>query len=471
MLTDEFGALAGHLWRRRVLVVLVMLLFGAASWYSARHDDTVYTSSAALTVMSGNRAPDQDAILSQGYAAFFNDGLFQTKLREQAGVPDDVTFEATTGLASPLLYVTATSTNAQHVETAARKMADALRAEVNGAIDGAREEEVQDLKSVFEELSDVSDEVPEQAVVDLNDRIGEITADSSNKLQPVQLNSHVQATDPPATRSLALGLASGLVVGCAVALLLGALSRRIQSVAHLERRTELDVLAELAPVRDPIADAQLWTVLQAEQDAAGALLRASRVIAIASPRQQAQGSDVAMRVAEAAVRTGKTVLIELRHCTDDEPLGFTDWVLNEAISTPRVLRRVAESVWVVGVGRRSADLSATLEGPRALEFIEVLRRDFSTIVLAPPGTLDSADALPACRLADDVVLVVDQGRSRVQDVVKSVHLLSAVVRTPPRLLLVQRGSYLGRQHGPGSDGTTRSTDAVAPVGAPLSRVP
>ena len=474
MLTDELGTLAARMWRRRTLIVLVMLLFGAASWYTVRNDDTIYTSKAALTVMSGNRAPDQDAVLSQGYADFFNDPLYQAGLRKQAGVPDGVTFEANTVLAGPLLYITASSTDARSVETASRRMADALRNEVNLAIQGTRKQEVEDLKAAFEDLRElVGGDVPDQAVVDLQERIGEITTDSSNKLQPVQLNSFVQSEKPPVAMTTALGLASGLVVGCALAVLLGAVSRRVESKAHLERRADLPVTAEVPPARNAVADAQLWTVLQAEQVSVEALLGSSSVIAVASPRTKRPGPDVPRRVAEAAARTGKTVLIDLRDGQDDERLGLTDWVEDERISTPRVLRRVSDSLWVVGTGSRSANLSAALDDPRSHELIEALRKDYSTIVLAPPGTLDSTDALPTCRLADDVVLVVEEGRSRVDDVVKSLQLLRAVAKTAPRMVMVQRGRSLRRQRSRGSE-TAAAPDGGAndaAAGAQLSRVP
>ena len=206
MLTNELGALAGRIWRRKILVLLLTLLFTAASWYSTQDDVTVYTSRAALTVMSQNRAPEQDAILSQGYAAFFNDEVYQARLRQQAGVPDDVTFEATTGLASPLLYVSATSTDPDHVATAAGAMADALLEEVNAAIQTTHRQEVADLRAEFEQLRATTGRVPDQVIVDLHDRIGEIVADSSNKLQAVQLDSTVESTAPSRSITLVLGL-------------------------------------------------------------------------------------------------------------------------------------------------------------------------------------------------------------------------------------------------------------------------
>jgi capsular polysaccharide biosynthesis protein len=477
VLTDELGALAASIWRRRVVVVLVTLLLGAASWYTVRSSDTVYTSSAALTVTSVNRGPEQDAVLSQGYAAFFNDPLFQERLRKDAEVPDDISFEATTGLASPLLYVTASSTDSRQVATAARRMAEALRTEINDAIDGNREQVIADLREAFEELSTTSTEVPDQVVVDLNERIGEITGDSSNKLQVVQLNSFVQASEPPTTRMLALGLAGGLFLGCVLAVVLGAVSRRIETAAQTERMTGLTVAAEVPPTRDPVTDAQLWTVLRSDQDTHGALLRAigraegdagAAVVAVTSPRRDADARDVATRLADAASRTGRTLLIDLGADTVDRRPGLTNYVLDENVKTSRVIRKVSDDLSTIGRGTASTDLYSALNDPRSAELIEVVRRGFSTIVIASPSTLDSAESLAMCSLADQVVLVAEQGRSRTGDVTRSAQLLAAVVTSPLQLVLITRGRSRRRTSrlGAGADGGVET-----PVAAELSRVP
>lgn len=483
MLTDEFGALAGAVWRRKALVVLVTLLFGAAAWYSVRDEPTVYTSSAALTVSSANRAPEQDAILSQGYAAFFNDALFQGRLREQAGVPDGVSFEATTGLASPLLYVTASSTNRRDVETAARTMADALRTEVNQAIQGTRMQAVEDLKAAFEDLRATTDPVPDQVLVDLNDRIGDITADSSNKLEPVQLNSFVQAEEPATAMTLALGFGGGLFVGCVLAVLLGAVSRRIESAAQAERRTELAVVAEVPFSPDAVTDAQLWFVLRAERDGPGALERDMRgrtsedatptVVAVTCARQHGNGPDIARRLAVAASRTGRTVLVDLRDQTADQRRGLTDYVAKAGLRAPQVIQRGTESLSIVSRGSVPMDLYAALVDPRGLELFEALRQSYDTIVLASPGMLDSADAMSVCGLADDVLLVVEEGRSRTRDLVQSAHLLTAVAAHQIQLVMIQRETALRRRR---SRRTSTSEAGVAlvddtPVKAQLSRVP
>src|SRR5262245_426645 len=140
--STEVEVLIARLWRWAPFVVLMIVLGAVAGWASTLNDKTAYSTRAALTVLSQNRSPDQDATLSQGYADFFNDGVYQSKLREAAGVPEDVTFEAHTALASPILYVTATSNSESDVSSAASAMASALRTQVNGAINQTHQEEI-----------------------------------------------------------------------------------------------------------------------------------------------------------------------------------------------------------------------------------------------------------------------------------------------------------------------------------------
>ena len=122
--------------RRKWIVAVIILLFLMGGVLSVLTRDTIYSSKAALGTSTRTRAPEQDAILAQGYADFFNDPAYQAILRERAGVPDDVTFEAETVAASPLIYVTASSTNEADVQSSASTMAAELRTTVNEALPG-----------------------------------------------------------------------------------------------------------------------------------------------------------------------------------------------------------------------------------------------------------------------------------------------------------------------------------------------
>ena len=124
----------GHLariWRRVYIVVAVVALAGLAS---LPNQDTQYTATASLITVSANRAPEQDGILARGYVDLLVEPSFQQELREKAGVPADVTLAARTAAASPIIYVSATSTDRTTAETAAARAAEQFRTQINASL-------------------------------------------------------------------------------------------------------------------------------------------------------------------------------------------------------------------------------------------------------------------------------------------------------------------------------------------------
>ena len=439
--------LISRVWRWAPFVVLLIVLGAVAGWASTINDRPTYTTRAALTVLSQDRAPDQDAILSQGYADFFNTDVYQTKLRHAAGVRSDVTFEARTALASPILYVTATSYNKSAVTSAASAMASALRTQVNSAIDQTHQEEIDAALDAFGRLHRQEPNVPDQALLDLNcGGLGSL-ADSSNKLQTVQLESFDLDQHPEqdqADRARSGGRSVPRHHGRAV---LGGLTPRIRSTTDVERALGEPPLAVLPRRADSAEAALLWTTITRLEPPVGS------VLAVTHAHSRERTQDVAQQLARAASRSGTGC------CSNGAlPLLATSWGSRTTSRTIGWHQRRgpagrAQSV-EVSYGTVHGDPYSVMSSSRAKEMLELLRGSFQAVVVATPGLLETAEGPVACTLADATLVAIDQRRSRSTEVIEAVGDLQALnVRIAgSALLLEQRGrqaSSGGRAAPPG----------------------
>ena len=124
-------------WKRRmeqirqrwwvVVVVAALGLLAAAASSLSTHPTYVGKS----TLVLAGRAPEQDAVMVVGYMTIFNDPATITRLRTTTKIPEDVTFEARTVAASPILTIEATADDPKVAQDAAYDMAEAFRDDIN----------------------------------------------------------------------------------------------------------------------------------------------------------------------------------------------------------------------------------------------------------------------------------------------------------------------------------------------------
>ena len=93
--------------RRWVLILVIGIVAAVGSLGASLLQGSTYTGRSALTIVSQDRAPEQDTVLAQGYADYFNQASSQQQLRQTAGVPDSVTLNARIAAASPIVYIEA----------------------------------------------------------------------------------------------------------------------------------------------------------------------------------------------------------------------------------------------------------------------------------------------------------------------------------------------------------------------------
>ena len=115
-----------------------------------------YVGKSELIVSSPGRAPDQDAVLLQGYVVLFNNPATIARLQAANHIPDGITFGAKPVAASPILTIEATADDAKTAETAAQDMAVAFRQDINAIHEAEKKQTLADLTSQLDRTQPTS---------------------------------------------------------------------------------------------------------------------------------------------------------------------------------------------------------------------------------------------------------------------------------------------------------------------------
>jgi polysaccharide biosynthesis transport protein len=418
----------GHLariWRRVYIVVAVVALAGLAS---LPNQDTQYTATASLITVSANRAPEQDGILARGYVDLLIEPSFQQELREKAGVPADVTLAARTAAASPIIYVSATSTDRTTAQTAAARAAEQFRTQINASLTASRDSSVAEMREAFEQAAPKG-AVRDAALVRLQDRIDALNADITNKLQILQLEGDATASKPATVRVVAVAVVGGLLLGCGIALVLGFFSRRLTTPYDLREKASIEPLVVIPPVgaRDggTARQAQLrqlaTTVALATVQTSTVATRAhshsrrettagsSTVIAVTTVGRTPETGEISRAVAMYRADQGVTTV--LVHTDTDRPLGNSD------LSGQPLAGGLFMITKSVGAGFREVLPIRAYSDPHELLGIEHMRtladslRAMADLVVIQAPDAKSSEARMVCAAADRTLLVVKEGAS------------------------------------------------------------
>src|SRR3954454_16911622 len=201
--------------RRWVLILVIGIVAAAGSLGASLLQGTSYTGRAALTIVSQDRAPEQDTVLAQGYADYFNQPSSQEVLRQSAGIPASVTLNARIAAASPIVYVEATTSNPDVAQDTATKIAIALRDDVNSSLGGAQAGQLQSLQ---QQLAQAQARNDNGQVSQLQEQISSLQGSNTNQLQDLQLTAGVAKNPNNAARNAGGALAGGLLFGILLAI-------------------------------------------------------------------------------------------------------------------------------------------------------------------------------------------------------------------------------------------------------------
>lgn len=437
-MTSTLNVQLERIWRRRVLVVLIAALAVLGGVVAAKEAGTSYTGRAALIVSSPGRAPEQDAILVVGYVDYFNNGPYQERIRTRAGVPDDVSFAASTAAASPILYIDATAKDPETAASAATAMAGAFRDDVNTVRFAGRADTLEELRKQLDEQR-ATPEADPVAMAQLQDRITAIELDTTNELQDQQLAAGVAEESPSLARNAVLGLFGGLILGCVAALALDAVSKRLTTADDVRAKVGVDTLVEVPRGGKPRAEQRREAQFRRLANIVGlADLPRPATIVVTAPRRTEGVAQVARAIAEhRAIQSERSLIVradlhgsERATNVDDAP-GVADFLA--PVTPPAIAGFIQDAVPgeipeipEMPSGTGNGDPYALFTRERFGNLLQQARSIADVVVVEAPPITEAAEAQVICAAADAVVLVVERRSTRVPETVEACRLLGQV---------------------------------------------
>ena len=416
--------------RRWWVVLLIAALATAAAVIPALQAHATYVATSTLVQSSPNLAPEQNATMAVGYATLFNEPATIGRLRAAREIPDDVTFEARTVAASPILTIQATAADPSVAQDAAENMADAFRSDINAARQASFERPIQDTERQLDSL--ISRREPDgqmnPLVPILQGRLDAMRAEAINQLRNLQLRAGVTESKPDIVFQLGKGAVGGVLLGIVAALGLAAVSQRLDSSADLLDKTGIEPLVEvpggnsIEAIR--LREDRLRTLanIVSLQD-----LPKSAVVALTDCRGAHAAQELAESVARLSALKGyRTVLVY----ANNDALQPTNYVgFNEALADSSLINYAlvdgpVESLKVLPAGSVVADRYPLISRERIDEVVDELRMGADTIVIAAPPITDTHESQLICAAADFTMLVVDRKMSRSADATSAAEALA-----------------------------------------------
>jgi capsular exopolysaccharide synthesis family protein len=255
---------------------------------------------------------------------------------------------------------------------------------------------------------------------------------------------------PRPVLSIAGGIIAGLVLGVAGAFAAQALDPRLRREAQLRRQYQLPILARIpretqrAARRGPLGPRQIsgvgaeaYRTLRATLEASrGTNPDGSRVILVTGPSPSEGKSTTATNLASSLALAGKSVILieaDLRRPSVARTLGIEaahGGVVSVLIENVRLADALTPTPTY---GPNLQALLADYEGgwiaelfslPAAQRMIVEARQLADYVVIDSPPLNEVVDALPLAREADDVLIVVRLGKSRMDRIAQLSELLA-----------------------------------------------
>ena len=450
--------------RWKLLVVAVGVVAMLLALTLALSKDSSYTATSTLVVGAAdpqvNRAPDQDAIVARGYVdSLINTPTYQARLAEQADLPDSVTIEGRDVVGSPFIEITATAPNADQAVAAANAASTAFVNDTRGTI---QENLKASLEPARQQLRDVAGQIPgvEAQLADssslsaaqeaeLRGKLAELQTTREALTQSIQNGTSFSANPnlvtvfsqptvasenkPKVLSNAILGLFGGLVLGSAIALVLGALQLRISTPGVVRSKLGLPTLASISGT-----DSQ-----QQQEDlqglASGMSLMASGLtsVAVTSPGMGEGKTLVASNLARYRAALGDRVILidaNLRNPASSNGRGRDQDGLAQllgasgAIDVPDVLVDTGiPNLSLLPAGATTeVDRYALLTGERMSRVLERAAPFADLLVIDTSALLGAPESQVVCSMADRTVLVLDSGATQTSAAVEARDVLDRV---------------------------------------------
>lgn len=427
--------------RWRVVAVVTVLTTLAATAYALTASAT-YTGKS--TLMLSGRTPEQDAVMVVGYLTLFNDPATIGRLKATNGIPEDVTAEALTAGASPILNIEATASDPKVAQDAAQKMAQTFSTDINATQQKGKNSRLADLEN---QLGGVNPLAPDGSVntyfTELQTQIDQVKSDPTNELMVLQLRAGVNEKAPNTVLSIVSGVLGGLLLGVLAALGLAALSTGPANSADLRQRTGIRTLVDVPAAADVERNRlrrQRLRMLANVVSLEGPPV--PRVVAVADARGGSEAREVAEALARSCAEQGsRTVLVYADN--DLTPpaggIGFNDALAEAGVVQTILAGGNVELLKTMPAGSPVVDRYSLMTRERIAAILEELRAAADNIVIASPPIADSAEAPVLCAAADVTILAVTRNSSKFADIGAAAeviekahgHLLGAVLIDPP----------------------------------------
>ncbi|MDQ3150886.1 MAG: CpsD/CapB family tyrosine-protein kinase [Actinomycetota bacterium] len=461
--------------RRRWLVLFVVAAAVAAAMLFSAIQGTVYTAKATLAVTSEERAPEQDAVLAQGYADYFSQDSSQQALRAAAGVPDDVSFRARTSAASPILYIEADARNAELAATSAGALARTFLEDVNaGMRQGAGfvvadfREQIAAIEARLADPAITSEErlpLTEQRAA-LEGGINDLLYDTTNQLVNLELDDGVARTSPNVALNGLMALFGGLALGAVAALALAGLANRLDTANDVRERLGVDPLAVVPAVRTARTRRMRAKHLKNLATAVSLSdMNRPAVLAVTAPRSSEVTSQLAGELAAYRAQQGERTLFvhadldaTRRNNDHDGRPGVADFLAGGPGTglQSMVVPNGPGGILVLPAGNGPADPYALFAPERFVNLVQQAGRLADLVVIDAPPLLDAAEGQVVCAAADRTLMVVEQEVTRIPDAIEARELLRRVDATLLGVVIAEAG--------PGGE-------SLPPASAAVGRVP
>jgi capsular polysaccharide biosynthesis protein len=417
-----------------VLAVVCLAILGAL--VSAARTPTTYLGRTSLIVSSNDRAPEQDAVLVQGYVSYFNNAAYQQQLLAATGLDAKAALSAEAAAASPILVISATASDPDSAQSAAIAVAKAFKDDINKTHD-------QRITAALAILQDELDTARgrkgagDQAVIAaLQDRIGELQADRDNVLQELQNRGGVTVQSPSLFSNLVLALAGGLFLGVLAALALARLSPRLHSRHDVADKVGLNTLVELPGPRTKGAQLRREQQLRQLANILKARLTGRGVVAVTQATNGPATRVVARGLAlELATEGYATVLVRLGDGIESLPsrIGETTPVesADMSVGLSRMRAGPVPGMSILDLRPPVARSAPRLPAMKVTELLELEQLVGPFIIIETPAVVDSAAAQAASLAADTTILVIDTQVAKVPETREAV----GVLRQPGVVLL------------------------------------
>ena len=428
-LASKLAAVRRYWWI--VLAVVCLSVLGAL--LATARTPTTYLGRTSLIVSSNDRAPEQDAVLVQGYVSYFNNAAYQQQLLEATGVDAKAVLSAEAAAASPILVISATASDPASAQSAAIAVAKAFKEDINKTHD---ETIAAAIATLQDELDTARGRNDETVMAALQERIGELQADRNNVLQELQDRGGVSAQPPSLFNNLVLALAGGLVMGVLAALALARFSPRLRSVHDVADKVGLNTLVELPGPRTKGAQLRREQRLRQLANILRARLAEPSAVVVTQATDGAATRVVARGLAmEWASQGYATVLVRFGGGMESLPsrIGETTSVgpVEASASLSRMRAGPVPGMSILDMRPRLAGGAQRLPAMKVSELFELEQLVGAFFIIETPAVLDSADAQAASLAADATILVIDTQVAKVPETREAV----GVLRQPGVVLL------------------------------------